>query len=195
MRARSAITRGRSSGRSMSRACRPGPLANVLRAWSTREVTCTGSGDTDRVPVTMRPWSSRLGDQAAHAVGLIVDHPEELQHLGRVRSGRGTEHCRRRALDRDQRRSQLVAHDAQELGAHPLELLERRPRSCRVTTTDSNRVVVRLDRRRVDQGGHAPAIGDGERHFLGPHRLGGAQQLRDRELRQGRPPGRLRADR
>ena len=58
MRARSAITRGRSSGRSMLRSCLPAPVTNVLRAWSINEVTSTGSGDTDSVPVTMRPWSS-----------------------------------------------------------------------------------------------------------------------------------------
>ncbi len=59
MRARSAISRGRSSGRSMPRVRLPAPLRKVLRAWSTSAATSVGSGDTDRVPVTIRPWSSR----------------------------------------------------------------------------------------------------------------------------------------
>ena len=59
MRARSAITRGRSSGRSMLRVRLPAPPRKVLRARSTSAATSAGSGDTESVPVTMRPWSSR----------------------------------------------------------------------------------------------------------------------------------------
>ena len=55
-----AITRGRSSGRSKSRVCWPPPLRKVFLAWSTRRVTAArvtaaGSGETDSVPVSMRP--------------------------------------------------------------------------------------------------------------------------------------------
>ena len=32
------------------------------------------------------------GEQAAHVVGLLADDPEELQHLGRFRVGRGAQH-------------------------------------------------------------------------------------------------------
>ena len=59
MRCRSAITRGRSGGRSISTVCRLPPLRNVVRAWSTRPATSEGSGVTDKVPVSMRPASSR----------------------------------------------------------------------------------------------------------------------------------------
>ena len=37
----------------------PAPLRKVFRAWSSRAATSVGSGDTDSVPVTIRPWSSR----------------------------------------------------------------------------------------------------------------------------------------
>ena len=59
MRRRSASTRGRSGGRSMIRLARPPPLWNLLLASSTRTVTSTGSGDTGRVPVSMRATSRR----------------------------------------------------------------------------------------------------------------------------------------
>ena len=59
MRCRSAITLGRSGGRSRRRVCRLPPLRNVVRAWSTRTGTSEGSGVTDRVPASMRPASSR----------------------------------------------------------------------------------------------------------------------------------------
>ena len=58
-RCRSAMTRGRSGGRSMRTVCRPPPLMNVPRAWSTSAATSEGSGATDSVPVSMRPASSR----------------------------------------------------------------------------------------------------------------------------------------
>ena len=59
MRCRSAMTRGSSGGRSMLTVCRPPPLTNVPRAWSTSAATSEGSGATDSVPVSMRPASSR----------------------------------------------------------------------------------------------------------------------------------------
>ena len=59
MRCRSAMTRGRSGGRSMRTVCRPPPLRNVPRAWSTSAATSEGSGATDSVPVSIRPASSR----------------------------------------------------------------------------------------------------------------------------------------
>ena len=59
MRRRSAITGGRSGGRSSSTWCAPPPLRNVVRAWSTSAVTSDGSGHTESVPVSMRPASSR----------------------------------------------------------------------------------------------------------------------------------------
>ena len=58
-RRRSAVTRGSRAGRSMTRLLRPPPPWNRLLASSTRTVTSTGSGDTGRVPVSMRATSSR----------------------------------------------------------------------------------------------------------------------------------------
>ena len=59
MRCRSAITRGRSWGRSMRTVWRLPPLRNVVLAWSTRTARCVDWGVTDRVPLSMRPASSR----------------------------------------------------------------------------------------------------------------------------------------
>ena len=60
MRRRSAITRGRSGGRSMRTACLPPALRNVFRARSTRLATLRRAPEqTDSVPVSMRPASSR----------------------------------------------------------------------------------------------------------------------------------------
>ena len=67
----------------------------------------------------------QVADQAVHVVGLRVDDPEELAHLGRVQDPRGAQHGRRRPLDRGERRAQLVAHHPQEIGPQPLQLLER----------------------------------------------------------------------
>ena len=58
-RRRSAVTRGSRAGRSMTRLLRPPPTWNRLLASSTSTVTSTGSGDTGRVPVSMRATSSR----------------------------------------------------------------------------------------------------------------------------------------
>ena len=55
MRCRSAIARGRSGGRSTRTVCRPPPLRNVFLARSTSAPTSEGSGETDSVPVAMRP--------------------------------------------------------------------------------------------------------------------------------------------
>ena len=43
----------------MRTVCRPPPLMNVPRAWSTSAATSEGSGATDSVPASMRPASSR----------------------------------------------------------------------------------------------------------------------------------------
>ena len=59
MRRRSAITGGRSPGRSMRTLCRAPPDRNVLRARSTSAATSEGSGATESMPASMRPASSR----------------------------------------------------------------------------------------------------------------------------------------
>ena len=37
----------------------PPPLRNAILAWSTTAATSEGSGETDNVPASMRPASSR----------------------------------------------------------------------------------------------------------------------------------------
>ena len=116
-------------------------------------------------------------------VGLRVDDPEELPHLGGVQDPRGAQHGGRRALDGGERRAQLVAHHAEELGPQPLQLLERR----QVLQGDDHRhggAVRRPDRGGVDQQRDAPAVGDGEHDLLGLHCFGATDHLLHRELRQ-----------
>ena len=47
---------------------------------------------TERVPVSMRPASRQVADEAVHVVGLVVNDAEQLEHLGRVQNPRGVEH-------------------------------------------------------------------------------------------------------
>ena len=118
------------------------------------------------------PGVEQVRDQAAHVVGLAVDDAQELKHLGRGRGGRGAEHGRRRALDRGQRRAELVAHHLEELRPLPLELLERR----QVLHRDDERddpALVGTDRRGVDERADAPAVGHRELDLLAPDRHGG----------------------
>ena len=53
------MTRGRSGGRSIVTVWRPPPERKVVRARSTRNATSVGSGETESVPASMRPASSR----------------------------------------------------------------------------------------------------------------------------------------
>ena len=102
------------------------------------------------------PDIEQVADQAAHVIGLLVDDAEELAHLGRVELRSGVQRGGGRTLDRGQRRAQLVAHHAQELGPQALQLLERR----QVLQGDHHRLdraVRRTDRRRVDQRGSRSA--------------------------------------
>ena len=130
------------------------------------------------------PGVEQVGDQADHAVGLVVDDADELAGLGRRELPRGAEQRAGRALDGGQRHAQLVAHHAEELGALALQLLERGE----VLHGDHHRgdgAVLGVDRRGVDQRGHAAPVGDRERNFLGAHRLAAAQRARERELVEG----------
>ena len=77
-----------------------------------------------------------------------------------------------------------MADHAEELGALALELLKRGE----VLHGDHHRrdrAVLGVDRRGVDERGHAAPVGDRERNFLGAHRLGAAQRARERELVEG----------
>ena len=85
-----------------------------------------GLGRDRQRPGFDAPGVEQVANQVVHAVGLLVDDAEELRHLGRTEDARGAEHRGGRALDRGQRRPQLVAHHAQELGPHALQLPKRR---------------------------------------------------------------------
>ena len=132
------------------------------------------------------PGVEEVRDEAPHVVGLPVDDAEELEQLGLVRDGGGTQHGRRRSLDRGERRAELVAHHPEELRPLPLELLERG----QVLHRDDDRhevVVVRVNGRGVDERPDAPPVGHRELDLLGAHRRGalelpGEGQLLQREL-------------
>ena len=146
-----------------------------------------GLGDDRQGAGLDAPRIQQVADQAAHVIGLLVDDPEELEHLGRVQGGRGAQHGGGRALDGGQRGPQLVAHHAQELGPQPLQLLQRR----QVLHGDDHRLdltVLGPDRRGVDQRRDTPAVGDREHDLLGAHRLGAAQLPGQREFGEGHLP-------
>ena len=120
------------------------------------------------------PGIQQVADQAPHVIGLLVNEPEELNHLGRGRDGRGAQHGDGGAFDRGQRGSQLVADHAQELGPQPLQLHQRR----QVLHGDDHRLdpaPIRTDGGGVDQGPDPAPVGDLQDHLLGAHRLGGAE--------------------
>ena len=130
------------------------------------------------------PRVQQVADEAAHAIGLVVDDPVELVPLGRVELRRGLQQRGGRTLDRGQRRAQLVAHHAQELGAQALKVVERG----QVLHGDHHRCdrsVLGPDRRRVDQGPDAAPVGDREHHLLGTHRLAAAELPYEREFGEG----------
>ena len=127
------------------------------------------------------PRIQQVADEVDHVVGLLVDDPEELAHLGRVQLRRGAQQRGGRALDGGQRGAQLVAHHAQELGPQPLQLVQRR----QVLHGDDHRfdhTVGQADRRGVDQHPDAAAVGNRQHDLFGPHRRGGAQHLRQGNL-------------
>ena len=129
------------------------------------------------------PRIQQVPDQTAHPGRLLVYDAEELHHFGPGESRLGGEHRARRSLDRGERRAQLVTHDREELRPHPLERLEWGE----VLYRDHDRLdfaVRRMNRRRVDQHSHAPAIGHRELDFLGANRHAGQLPVQ-REVRQG----------
>ena len=182
-RCRSAMTLGRSGGRSMRTVCRPPPLMNAPGGLVHQRGDLGGLGrDRQRAGVDA-PGVEQVADQAVDAVGRLVDDAEELRHLGRGDEARGAERRGGRALDRGQWRAQLVAHHAQELGPHALDLPQRR----QVLQGDHHRGerVVRavrvVDRGGVDERRDAAPVRDREHDLLGPHRLGAVQRPRQRQ--------------
>ena len=150
-------------------------------------------GDRERARVDA-PGIEQVADEAAHVGGLLGDDAEELARLGRVELGRLLQPRVGRALDGEQRGAQLVAHQAQERGPHPLDLVERR----QVLHGHHHRAdlaAFRPDRRGVDQRPDAAPVRDREHHLLGAHRLAGAERLIQRNLAEGHLPPVGAADR
>ena len=144
------------------------------------------SGDRQRARLDA-PGVEEVVDEPAHVMGLLVDDAEELVHLGRVQPRGGAQQGGGRADDGGQRRPQLVADHGQELGPQPLQLLELGE----VLQGDDDRLdaaVLGPDRRGVDEGPDAAAIGDGELDLLGADGLGVAELLRQGELCEGDLP-------
>ena len=85
------------------------------------------------------------------------------------------------------RLAQLVAHQAEELGPQPLDLVERR----QVLQGHHHRphgAAFGADRRGVDQRPDAAPVGDREHDLLGAHRLARAEQPRQRQLAERHLP-------
>ena len=130
------------------------------------------------------PRVQQIADQVAHVIGLLINDAEELHHLGRVDWLVGAQHRGRRTLDRGQRRAQLMAHHAKELGPHSVQF----PKPLKILHGDDHGYdLPRLaaDWGGVDQHGHAAAIGHRKNNLLGAHCLRGAELLRQRDLVQG----------
>ena len=130
------------------------------------------------------PRIEQGADKAAHVPGLLVDDAVELVHLGRVEVRRILQQGGGRALDGGERGAQLVAYHAEELGAQPLQLLERR----QVLHGDHHRgdfAAVRPDGCGVDQRAHAAPVRNREHDLLGAHRFAGAELVGEGELVQG----------
>ena len=117
-------------------------------------------------------------------VGLLGDDAEELARLGRVQGGCFVEEGVCGTSDRGQRGLQLVAHHAHELGAQPLQLLERRHILQRHDKR-FDRALLRVDGRGVEQRLEAAAAGDLQLDLFKADRLTGAQHLRQGELAEG----------
>ena len=125
----------------------------------------------------------QVADQAPHVVRLLGDDPVELAHLCRVERFRLLQQRRRRALDGDQRCAQFMAHQTQELGLQPFDLVERR----QILKSHHHRadgVFLGEDRRGVDQRPNAAAVRHRKHHFLVAHRLAAVKQFRHGELAQ-----------
>ena len=111
----SASMRGRPGARSTSTSFRVPPRMKAFRASATRYTTSVGSGATDNAPASMRVKSRRLLMRSRRRSACS----SMIRKNCRVSAGSNTEgiaeHGGGGALDRRQRRSQLVAHHAEEL--------------------------------------------------------------------------------
>ena len=125
----------------------------------------------------------QVTDEAAHVIGLLGDEAVELARLGRVERRRLLQQRRRRALDGGERPAELMAHQGQELGPQPLDLVER-GEVLNGHHHRTNGAPVGRDRGGVDERPDAAPVRHSEHHLLGAHRLGAAELLRDGELAQ-----------
>ena len=142
--------------------------------------------DRERAGV-QAPGVEQVGDQGEHAVRLLGDDAEELPRLGRGERARGVEHRAGRALDGGERRAQLVAHHAEELGALPVELVQRR----QILQRRHHRchgAVAGGDRGDVDQRPDAAPVGHRQHQLLVAHGLGETQRAADRTILKGDLP-------
>ena len=127
------------------------------------------------------PLVQQVRNEADHVIGLLVDDPEERHRLRRIRGQRGAQDGGRRALDRHQRRPQLVAHHAEEVRPHPLQFLEWR----QILHGDHDRLDLAVrppDRGAVDQHPGASPVRHRNHDLLRPHRLAATELLRQRQL-------------
>ncbi|MCY4634340.1 MAG: hypothetical protein OXG04_07530, partial [Acidobacteria bacterium] len=124
----------------------------------------------------------QVADEVRHPVGLVVDDAEELHELRNPERAPRVEHSRGGALDGGERHAQLVAHHAEEVGAHAVELLERGE----VLKRDHNGLDpgVAAHGGGAEQRGDAGPVGHGEHDLLGPYRLRAAQRRGEGELAQ-----------
>ena len=113
----------------------------------------------------------QVADEAAHVIRLLVDDAGKLAHLRGLEVGAFAQQRGGGTLDGGERRAQLVAYQAQELGAHAFHFVERRE----VLQGDHHRprdTPFRGDGGGVDQGAHAAPVRYRQHHLLGAHGLG-----------------------
>ena len=112
------------------------------------------------------PDVEQVADEAAHLSGLVVDDAVELPHLGRLEVRRVFQQRGGGTPDRGERGAQFVAHQAEELGALPLKLVER----LKILNGHHHGcapVALGRDRGRVDQRAHAAPARRRDHDLLG----------------------------
>ena len=123
----------------------------------------------------------KVADQPVHLVRLLIDDPEEMVRLGRVRRRRCAEPDRGRPLDGGQRSAQFMAHQAQKRRPLPVQFVQGR----QVLHRDHDRddiAVIRSDRRSVEKHGDAPPVRHRQYDLLRAHGLRVHQALREGKL-------------
>ena len=181
MRRRSAITGGRSCGRSIRTVCRPPPERKVFRARSTSAVTSEGSGVTESVPASMRPASSRAPMR-----------PRMCPACSRMMRWNSCISAGSRSADSSR---SVAAEPMMEVSGARSSWLTKPRNSARSRSSSSQRRQVLKghhdradpatlggDGRGVDQRAHAAPVRNRQLDLLAAHRLAGTELLRDGEL-------------